>query len=333
MANKLLPLGALLPFLAVCAFAQTATTTPVGYVTITLPDGTKAPSQTSVYLGLTDNPTGAGVLAGKISAVGANSFTCAGAGWTQGEFSEPATPYIVRLTSGTATGTTWQVSTTTFNTTDTITISDSGVNLVTLGVAANDTFEILPLDTLSTLLTGELLGGEDAKTADNVQLWNGNAWVTYYYNTKRSRWERAVFNTAANNTPIRPDAGFIITHRGPAKALILTGRAPSSDLRIRFGATKDSFVGTFPYAKTLAEIGLPSTTGWASSDNASLADKVSIWNGNAWVQYYFDGTNWRRAVFGTISNSVQIQTAERPILITKVNAATQPVFLYQAKSY
>jgi len=178
-----------------------------------------------------------------------------------------------------------------------------------------------------------LLGGENAKAADNVQLWNGNAWVAYYYNTTRSRWERAVFNTSANNVPIRPDAGFIITHRGPAKTLTLIGRAPSSDLRIRFGVTKDSFIGTFPYAKTLAEIGLQATTGWARSTTSSLADKVSIWNGNAWVQYYFDGSDWRRVGFGSIANTAAIQTPERPILISKINASTQPVFLHQTKSY
>jgi uncharacterized protein (TIGR02597 family) len=334
MANKLtLSAVGFLSLLAAGMFAQTATTTPVGFITITLPDGTSTPSQTAVYFGLTDSPTGSGVLVGKISGVSPNTITSSGAGWTAGAFSIAATPYMVRITSGVATGTTWQVSTSVPNTAETLTLSDAGLDLVALGVIANDTFEILPLDTLATLFTSELQGGQNETVADNVQLWNGNAWVTYFYNTTRSRWERAKFGTIANDIVIRPDTGCIITRRGPAKSLVLIGRAPATDLRIRFGVTRESFVGTFPYAKTLSQIGLQSTAGWVASTTESLADKVMMWNGGAWVSYYFDGTNWRRAKFGTISNDTPVQTPERPILISKVTPPTQAVFLNQAKSY
>lgn len=349
--------------LSVTAFAQGVTTTPVGYINYTIAAGTQqAPKITSAFFGLTGQPANAGATTGRISAVGASTFSCQGAGWTAGGLSAAATPYFLRITSGAAAGTTWQISTTTANTADTVTVLNLGVSLTGLGITASsstgDTFELLPASTLASLFgtslpvqgtgqaAGKLAGGTSSTVADTISVWNGAIWLTFYYDTGLGWWKRDVDGTESansrNNFVIRPDACVLIARKGDAVTLQHIGRAPASALKARYLAGGSAGVGMFPITTTLGALNLQSLSGWVgvastNGQNVGAADHVSVWDGSAWLSFYYDTTaaspRWRRVGTGADSTSFNIQTPDRPFMIQKAGSATGSAFVTQARPY
>ncbi len=349
--------------LSVGAFAQGVTTTPVGIINYTIAAGTQqAPKITSVYFSLTGQPANAGATTGRISAVVASTFSCLGAGWTAGGLSAAATPYFLRITSGAAAGTTWQISTTTANTADTVTVLNNGVSLTGLGITASsstgDTFELFPAPTLASLFgtnlpvqgtaqaAGKLAGGTSSAVADTISVWNGAIWLTFYYDTGLGWWKRDVDGTEAansrNNFVIRPDTCVLIARKGDAVTLRSIGRAPASALKARYLSGGSAGVGLFPITNTLSALNLQSLSGWVgiantSGQNVGAADQVSVWDGSAWLSFYYDTTaaspRWRRVGTGADSNSFTIQTPDRPFMIQKAGAGTGSAFVSQARPY
>ncbi len=345
------------------AFAQGVTTTPVGYINYTIAAGTQqSPKITSVFFGLTGQPANTGVTSGRVSTVGASTFSCQGAGWTAGGLSAVATPYFLRITSGAAAGTTWQISTTTANTTDTVTVLSNGVDLTSLGITASsstgDTFELLPAATLASLFgtnlpvqgsgqaSGKLAGGTSSTVADTISVWNGAIWLTFYYDTGLGWWKRDVDGTEAansrNNFVIRPDACVLIARKGDAVTLRNIGRAPASALKARYLSGGSAGVGLFPITNTLGTLNLQSLSGWVgiantSGQNVGSADQVSVWDGTAWASFYYDTTaaspRWRRVGTGADSTSYTIQTPDRPFMIQKAGAGSGSAFVSQARPY
>jgi uncharacterized protein (TIGR02597 family) len=358
MANKRkISITALFSLLAACAFAQTATTTPVGFINYAIPTGTaSAPSRTSVYFSLTDTPASiAGALSGRLTGVTATTLSNSGANWTAGSLSSASVPYFVRITSGTAEGMTLQVATTTANTATTLTVLNNGVDLSSVGIVvggAGDTYEVFPADTLATFFgtnlpvrtdaaaATQLVGGPNAAAADLVSYWTGSSWLNFYYDTVAGYWRRDIGGTTQNNTVVRPDTGFLITRKGPAMTLTLTGRAPASDMKARYQNTGSSLVGLFPITKTLQELNLQSLPGWtgaasSNGNNVATADKVLFWSGSSWMTFYFDtsSSNWRRTPGGALANSTTIQTPERPFMIQKISGGAGSSFITQQTPY
>ena len=122
-------------------FADTATTTPVGYVTITTP----ASSDATVTLPLQR----AALLKTAVSSVAGNVVTFASAGISADAFvNSPATytkSYLL-VTSGPLAGERYPV---TANTATTVTV-DAGTTLQTAGLLAGATFSVIPNWTLGT---------------------------------------------------------------------------------------------------------------------------------------------------------------------------------------
>jgi uncharacterized protein (TIGR02597 family) len=317
------------------ASAQNATTTPVGFMTFTVASGATTgfciPLQDSVPADFTGSPNG------KISGVTSNTITVDGAGWSPGALSVAAAPYFIRITSGSAQGRLFDISTSTQNTATVVTVNTQGSDLTTLGIqtgANGDTFQILPADTLNTLFGNSTFGGSSAASSDTVSRWTGASWQSFYFNTTNNRWQPSSGSTNASNIIVRPDSGYLFTRRGPTTLELTTvGTVPVTDAMIQVNNSGATYIANgFP-----ADIGLDTfknLSGWVSSTSAATADQVSRFTGASWQSFYFNTTNnrWQLASNNANASSVKI-TAGTPVLINRVGSASGSQFLDQAIPY
>jgi hypothetical protein len=327
------------------ASAQTAYTVPEGYVTLTAAAGTGSARTLSVLsLPLLDVASATGQMTGRLTGVTATTFSNSSAGWTAGQLSTAATPYLLRITSGTAIGRTFLLSTSTANTATTVTLdaTDAALtDLTTLGIVtggSGDTYQLIPCDTLSSVFgtpgTTGILGATSAAAADNIQLFVSGAWRQYYYNTTSNDWRRIGPNTASNNLALRPDSAVIYARLSATQlSLTLLGRVPATTRKSVVANSGVSFMaGGWPVDLTLATSGINSIPGWVSSTDVSAADTVQMLVSGAWRQYYHNGTNWRRIGPNTISDSVAITTGSG-VIINKKGSATGTSLLTQSLPY
>ena len=226
------------------------------------------------------------------------------------------------------------------NTATTVNVLNQGIDLTSLGIVSGvDTYEVFPADTLKTLFpTTALLGGSTPSDADNVQIWNGAAWIVYYFNSDRSRWERGNAPVAdSNDTVVRPDVGMILFHRGAATSFRLTGRLAPSDYQVRYANGGNTFVGGFPITQTLGNAKIQDLPGWKQNADYLQADLIQIWNGAAWISYFFNPgatpPQWQRVGPNTPSDSVNVFVSGRPVMFVKRGTTPGSSFLVQTRPY
>lgn len=302
---------------------------PVGGITLTVPVG----QTRSFALPVLHGAVGAGKMLGRIEAVGSNFIDDSTAGWTSGVFSTTATPYYVRIKTGTSAGRVLLVSA---NTTTRITVNNDGTDLTQCGIAtgaSGDVYEIVLADTLFNLFGSTALqGGADATSADTVQTWTGASWLVFYYNTTRSRWER---NTDTAVSPsrdtflLRPDRAIMITRRGLTDlTLRFTGRVP--DVAARYFNTRPgvTFLSTgLPVDTTLGTLALQTRApGWqagtAPATASSDSDLVQVWTGASWTIFYYDSGfgHWQRNIDNGTNRDTFVIPAGRPVMIRRLSA-------------
>lgn len=304
--------------------AQSATSFPMGGLTVTINAGTvAAPVSTSFALPLYDPPLAVGAGVGRIASLTATTLTCTGAGWTSGALATAAFPYAFRITSGNAAGATFYV---TANTADTLTTSN--VDLSTLGIAtgaSGDTFRLIPVDTLNTLFgSNTLLGGTSPTDADIVYV-GSNAQSAYYYNTSLSRWVRTTGPTTdRGNIPIPLDSGLLVTRKSTALTLRFTGRVPEVRFSLTVANSGTTYTHTgFPTDVTLGALSLQTALpGWTSGAAAASADILTVGLTAAASSYFYNGTNWQRTTGPATNRDSIVITAGTPIMIFKRGVAS-----------
>ena len=249
------------------------------------------------------------------------------AAWTASQFASASAPRLVRIKIGANAGRFFLVSGNTVNQL-TVILPPSVPTLVGV-LAVGDSCEIVPANTLSTVFgptaTG-LLTGASAGVADNVLIWNGATWDTFYNNG--TNWRKSGNLGNQNNIVVFPDDGLFLSHKGLSPTSItLMGTVPStaeiSDLDTSTGAT---FLGNrFPTDTTLLSLGLHLTPNWTSGASAGVSDNVLLWNGATWDVYYFNGTNWRKS--GNLSNqNTTAVPAATAVYVTRKSAVAS-IFL------
>jgi len=294
----------------------TLNTVPVGWLKATLAAGTPAMPKTSLIgipLDAVSLPP-AGIRAGLIESFTANTLTQSAGGWTS-NLAHPAAPWLLRLTSGPATGKLLDITATTATT-----ITISGADLTTLGLTAGaDTFELIPVDTLGSLFgSTTLLGGTSASRADNVLVRSGTSWLAYYYDTHLGFWRRTIGSaTNSNNVLIRPATGVQVVRRGPALTLTLTGRAPATAFRTSVNNANSTVLHSgFPTDTTLGALALQTLLpGWRTG---TAGDTALLFSGTTWVGYFHNGSNWQPTIGPAVNSDAQaipagaLLTIQRP---------------------
>jgi len=311
----------------------TAYSPPVGGMTWLVPTG----QTRSFSLPLLHAPVGAGAVVGKITAVGSNYFENSSAGWTASAFSTSSNPYYVRITSGSAEGRVMLVSTTA-NTTTRVYVNNDGTDLTT-AVSVNDTYELVLADTLGSFFgSTSLQGGASASVADNVLVWGGASWLTFYYNNTRNRWERNS-DTAASPTRdtyvLRPDRGLMITRRAATDLkMFVSGRVPDSAAKYYNMRPGITFLSNgLPADVTLGSLALQTNApGWVSGtsgpSSTTSADLIQVWGGASWLIFYYDSVNgrWQRNsdTAASPTRNTYVIPAGRPIMIRRLTSAGTP---------
>lgn len=255
--------------------------------------------------------------------------------WTANQLS--SSPYFVKMLSGLQTGRILQV---TGNTTTTLTldITDNSLQSVSLtatgfAVAAGDTFEVFPGDTLATLFglnTAQsplvLTAGTPA-TADSVGVYSPTAgrFLTYYFDSTLGYWKQIDVAGNANNAVVRPYAAFLITRRPsePALSFVLTGRVAEVNRLIKVpGGNQVIYDSTgFAVDTPLSSLQL---SNWlqapTTSPTVNNADTVSVWNSSAnRLDTYFQlsDSTWRKVGGGSTNESSFVISAGESVCFLK----------------
>jgi hypothetical protein len=326
-------------------WAQSAATVPQGYITLNVTAGTGSARNLSVLsFPLQEVGTLTGQMSGRLTGVTANTLSNSAAGWSAGALSAAATPYYIKLTSGSASGRIFLISTATANTATTVTIDSvdaATTDLTTLSIqtgASGDTYEICAADTilsaLGTPATTSILDGSSAAAADQIQVYSpSSGWLSYYYNTT-SGWVRVGPPIASGNTVIRPDTA-VLYNRLAATPLtfILMGRVPTVDRKATVANSGVTVLSNcWPLDSSLSNSNIRNLPGWVTG-SSTTADYVQIFSAaNGWRQFYHNGTNWLRVGPPIVSDNEPIP-AGAAVIITKRGSATGQAVLTQALPY
>jgi hypothetical protein len=314
----------LLPLLAL-GLLGTASTSP-GQLPVSRPGGivTKTIKGgggfTTIGLPFTLEPAARAVVATGTSGTTLNAV---GTPFTAGAFVAPNAPHSVVFLTGTNRGVNIRI---TANTASSLTLASS----VPGGLVVNaDEFYVIPEWTFGSLFgTGlnpsGLASNSDSALADLVYIGDGTGnLVPYFHNN--SNWRRVTGSPAnANNVSVGGlNGGCMVLKRSAGdltfavKGILRTGRQVSSVVN---GFSIMSF--TDPAGTTLLGTGLVPGVLTANASSA-LADIVSIPDATgARVQYFHNGTNWRRVTGSPASQNTLPIPADTALFIQKRSAGT-----------
>ena len=302
----------------------TATTDPVGFITLTVAGtgGTVANQLSFAGLSLTRTVEYQGSAESVSKATsGANTLTDNDATWTDNQFNGAAGSYFVEITSGAAAGTTYDISATTAAT-KTITLVQDLANSITNGAQIPAlSFKIRKAWTIGAALgtsnppeSGLQTGS--AATADQVLLYNGASYDTYFYSSGGligAGWRKqGGGSTDQSGAKINPEQGVIVNRLQSANlSVVLMGA-------VKTGATSTP---VFPGLNFVSNIYAANMTLGSSSlytdgtgatgvlpGSAATADTVQIYNGTSYDTYFYSsggliGAGWRKQGGGSADQS------------------------------
>jgi hypothetical protein len=320
---------------------------PFGFVKISIAAGTGTTKRTTLLsLPLLDEANITGKATGRITGVTSNTITASGAGWTAGQLSAPATPFLLEITSGNAQGRMLLLSSTVANTADTVTInpqeSQRVGDLRNLGIVAGaqngNTYRIRPVDTLSSFFgtpgTTLIEGGTSPRTADTVTIVMNGAASNYFYSTSLGRWTRVgLDNSDASHIPLLPYAGLQYG-RLPNTPLqfMVTGKVPSGQRQVAIRGSGTTILSPFwPVTQTVAGLALQSTPGWTSAASPSAADTFLLSSGGSVNTFFHDGVNWRRVGLGNpIANTNPVPLGSALLINRRGSSLTNSTYQHSA---
>ncbi|HEY4281911.1 MAG TPA: TIGR02597 family protein [Chthoniobacterales bacterium] len=344
---------ALLVSLAATLSAQVSTV-PVGFNTAAVPAATSAttPSNTVISAPFYQVATFQGALTSLDSS---NQVSFSGAAF--GDLT--TTPFLARFKTGNSVGRFFRISanTPTQLTLDTnaatggsgYTLTTSAPSSTQTQLAVGDSVEICPANSLNTLFpSGAPFGtGTSATGADNVLLFNGTAWETYFFNTSVNQWRRSGSGLNQNNKIVFPDQGmFIVRRTTSAVNVTFLGTVPSTTEKTDFPGAGSSFkANRFPIDLTFGTGNLSNNTelnlnlklaGWHGGTSANDAgDNIYLWNGTSWSVYFYNTSvnQWRRSGSGLNQNTTVIPLGAAIFVVRTTSASGSNSTLTQALPY
>jgi uncharacterized protein (TIGR02597 family) len=284
----------------------TATTDPVGFITMAIAGGgaVGAPVYTYTALGLLK----AVAFQSTTTSVG-NDTTLVdpNSTWTDGLYNtNGATPpsHFVEITSGPGAGTQYDITGTTAST-HTLNLGGPLLSTITSGAS----YKIRPHWTIAGVFgttNQNGLSGGNINSADQILLYRGAGYVTFYYQTSGAGgtgWRKKGDSFAdASNNVIYPDDGILIARQQSAPvSLVVSGAVKTGQTSIPVVSGYSLLGNVYAAGMTLTNSNLytgNASTGLASG-NINTADQVMFWNGAGFDTYYYQtsgagGTGWRK---------------------------------------
>ena len=314
-----------LPAATLPSFAQTtATTDPVGFVTIAVAGNSATPGQpaytfTSIgmtnavaYQASTTQTTGSGNSVGGSSILEDGSST-----WATDAYNGAAAAitHYVEIVSGPGAGTIYDITAT----------SASGHSLtlsqpLAAGIISGASYKIRPHWTVASVFGATNqngLAGGSSTSADQVQLFVSGGYVTYYYQTSGfggTGWRKFGAPTVdASSTVIYPDDGIVIArNQSAATSIVIQGAVKTGQTSIPVLIGYTLLGNVYAAGMTLNSSGVytgNSATGVAGG-SSTTADQILFWNPSTsgYDTYYyqtsgFGGTGWRKFGAPTVDAS------------------------------
>ena len=330
----------------------TATTEPVGFVTVGITAGTGSAKKNTLFsVPLMETEQITGQVAGIITGVTANTISNSSAGWTAGALSQPATPFLIQITSGAAVGRLFLISSSantggaiagTANTGTTVTVSSTDaaqVDLTNLGiVTGTDTYKIFACDTLSSFFgtpaSSGVQGGTAATSADTIVAVSNGVPSTYFYNTTLVKWVRTALGSPdASNVALLPYSGIQYSRlANTGLSFVVTGQVPTQPRKSAVKNSGTTIASQFwPSDTTLGTSGLSSVV--TSGASATSADTVILTANGVPSTYFYNGTNWKKVALGTPNADTTVLAIGTSIQIVRKGSASGYTTLSQAVPY
>jgi uncharacterized protein (TIGR02597 family) len=300
---KKIALAASIALLAAPAFAQTtATTDPVGFITLNVTAGSVgSPAYAHLGLGLTRSVSYQG--SAETSTGAQTTIVDNEAVWVDNQFNGAAGAFYVEITSGPGAGTTYDIAGTA-GATKTLTLAQPLAASIVNGAS----FKVRQHWTIGSVfgpLNESGLQGGALATADQILIWNGTGFDTYYYKTVGlggTGWRSSTSTSIDKQSQIiYPEDGLVLKRIPQTQVdIVLMGAVKTgvSSYPVVLGYNYLANVCAAPM--TLASSGL-----FTSDPNTGVvggalgtADQVLIWNGTGYSTYYYKtvglgGTGWR----------------------------------------
>ncbi|MDA0848636.1 MAG: hypothetical protein O2827_02640 [Verrucomicrobia bacterium] len=305
---KLLGCALLSGLFAFVSQAQSVSSTPVGYVTQTINAGTGTGRVLTAFA----LPLYSPAVSGSVSSIASNVITSDGASF--GDLAQAATPYSLKVVSGTLAGKYFPI---TANSATTVTVTGD-----LTGLAANDSYEVVEVDTLSSLFgspsDGVIYGGAK-DDADLIWVLSSTGTWSKYYHTGTSWVRDARGNPVSDNLAIQPDSGILIQRiNANASEFVITGTVPSTQSVIGLNSVGLSvWANTFPVDITLSETNIQNANEFTANDIVYSLSATGTWD-----KYFHDGTNWRKQARGNPISDDSVISSGSAVLISKASTAT-----------
>jgi len=154
-------------------------------------------------------------------------------------------------------------------------------DLVTLGVASGDRYTIHPFwrvqDVYGPAIGGALSNGTAIAKADNVVVWNGSGYVTYWPKSNGS-WQGGV---NGGLDPLLPDESmFVVSKYGANTNVVVLGGVRSTNLVTTLDPGYNLIGNSFPAATVASNLNLVSAgSGFLGGSAISKSDQILVWNG------------------------------------------------------
>lgn len=130
--------------------------------------------------------------------------------------------------------------------------------------------------------------------ADNLYLWNGSGWVTYFHDG--NEWIRiGGSGGSAVDDVVFPDEGIFVLRRDTTDAVIrFFGDVPTKPQVSTVPGAGLTLISTrFPVPTTIDKMGFENLPNWKKFFISSNADRVFAFVGQSWITYFHDGTSWQ----------------------------------------
>ena len=307
--NLTLITGALLIAVSAGAYAQTAVTDPVGYITINVSGN----ASHNTFSAITPTLVNKVEYSGVVTAISGDGKTLTVAGLTAGAYNSN---FWLEVTSGTGEGAWTYVAS---NTATSITVSDSMAAFIS---GTTTTIKVRQHVTVAQFFgatnSAGLQGGGDPGQADEVTflgdrgIASGN--VTVFYDPSGPGWFNGDF-APADNTVIEPGQGLLIARKATTPTSFVqvghvkTGKSMTSVLQ---GPTASDFGENVVGIRSAVGVTLDASnlftnnnaTGVRKGDDPGIADEVIQFINGLPKTYFYDGTQWSDADFAPAGTTV-----------------------------
>jgi len=268
------------------SYAQNVYTPPVGFINVPVTNVSGGYNTFALPFQQLNNDQGAVTVVSGPSNITVNCATCAST-----NYALPGALNYVIFNTGNALGHSYAIASN--SSAGALTLVTGGDNLTTIGgtgVQVGDSYSIQPyfrvVDVFGPATGGVLSNGTAATKADNVLVWNGAAFTTYWPKNT-GLWQGG---TNPNGTdPLLPDESVLVLRRSANPTnIVAIGGVRVTNLVTQLEVGYNLIGNSYPASTVVSNMNLiGSGSGFQGGSAATKSDQILVWNGSAYDQLWY----------------------------------------------